>query len=348
MIDPWQKSVEFMAKWKQHSSFVQYYEKNWHNRINRWAKAYRMYAHANQESQGSIERWHATLKQYLRGSKKGKMSRRVVWLVSMLTDKIEPFYYCSAELKQQGHLRNRIVASLVIAAIRKARDIPITDVIQCVEQNGKKIALVTSQSRRDCLHEVRGWDSDDCTCTCGFSIQGNACKHQIRCLMSAGYSEVELLHMLGTKWGTDAGGSQNIHPMNTLGSLEVANMGLGTDLEPLNDLDDSEDYVMLSSSPMPEVHIGGGSNGQTLDSNGRRKLMFSDFQREIANLYKVVSSSNHLCEQAFQLVMQTINQSLRLKAAGELNVETRGGSQNPEEFEETTDNEKSLKRKRIS
>ncbi|KAL3682915.1 hypothetical protein R1sor_000937 [Riccia sorocarpa] len=157
-----------MGKWKQQKAFVKYYERNGQSRIHRWVKAYRSYAHSNQNSQGSIERWHATLKQYLRVSKKEKISRRMIWLVTMLTEKVEAFYYYASELKQQSQIRNRIMASVVVAVIRKAREIPMADAISYASKGGMKVSLV----RR--------------------------------------YSEVDLLHMLGTKWGTNAGGLHNM------------------------------------------------------------------------------------------------------------------------------------------
>ncbi|KAL3684615.1 hypothetical protein R1sor_002637 [Riccia sorocarpa] len=66
--DPWMLSTDFIRKWNQESSFIEYYGKIWHSRISRWAKGYRTYSHGNQDSQGSIKRWHTILKQYLRGS----------------------------------------------------------------------------------------------------------------------------------------------------------------------------------------------------------------------------------------------------------------------------------------
>ncbi|KAL3681335.1 hypothetical protein R1sor_024291 [Riccia sorocarpa] len=39
------------------------------------------YAHSNQDSQGSIKRWHTTLKQYLRGSRKEKSARQIKCLL---------------------------------------------------------------------------------------------------------------------------------------------------------------------------------------------------------------------------------------------------------------------------
>ncbi|KAL3699913.1 hypothetical protein R1sor_017935 [Riccia sorocarpa] len=346
--DPWQKSVDFMSKWREQRSFVQYYEKNWHSRITRWAKAYRNYPHSNQDSQGSIERWHATLKQYLRGSKKGKMSRRVVWLITMLTEKIEPFYYCAAELKQQGVIRNRIVAGLVLAAIRSAQKIPDINVIRMPAQNGTKVSLVASESRPSCLHEVMGWDTDLCSCTCGFAIQGNVCKHQIKCLLHAGYSEVELLHMLGIKWGTDAGGLQNVQPCDALGTVEIANLGLAASVlcGDESDHDQSEDCVILSATPGGDFYTPTDAEDVCPSSSKPRKVhSLADFERAIGRMYEEVCESPELCEHAYNFVTQAINQALTAKATKQLQKSTEQ-STCPEPFTATAGNDRTLKRKK--
>ncbi|KAL3691667.1 hypothetical protein R1sor_005318 [Riccia sorocarpa] len=343
--DPWQKSVEFMSRWREQRAFIQYYEKNWHWRIRRWAKAYRNYPHSNQDSQGSIERWHSTLKQYLRGSKKGKMSRQVVWLISMLTDKVEPFFYCASELKQQGQTRNRIVASIVLAAIRKTRLIPNGHVIPCPDQNGTKLCLVRSESKPSCLHQVCGWDTDICSCTCGFSIQGNVCKHQIKCLLVAGYSEVELLHMLGVKWGTDAGELENVHPSETLGNIEIVNHGLPAAAVAMEEWDQSDDCVMLTSPPGENRGSGTILEGGTAAARFSKIHTLPDFQREIAKLYAQVHDSPHLCEVAYNYITQAINQSLHAKATMELQADSTEQASGPEPFRCTGNNDRTLKRR---
>ncbi|KAL3700585.1 hypothetical protein R1sor_018607 [Riccia sorocarpa] len=125
----------------------------------------------------------------------------------MLTDKLDTFYYCSSELKQQGHVCNRIVVSLVVAAIRKARDILVIDSISCASENDTKVTLV----------KVRLALLVYMTSVLGTLTSVDA---------HAGYSEVKILRMLGTKWMIDVKGLANVTPADTLGSIEVANLGL--------------------------------------------------------------------------------------------------------------------------
>ncbi|KAL3680109.1 hypothetical protein R1sor_023065 [Riccia sorocarpa] len=335
--DPWSLSMAFMDKFKHEKSFVDYYERHWHGRIDRWAKGYRAYAHANQDSQGSIERWHATLKQYLRGSRKEKSSRRVVWLVMMLTERLEPFYYCTSELKEQGHIRNRIVAKFVIAAIKKAREIPDTSVIPCPPLNGLKLALVSSSSRAHCFHEVHGWDKDSCTCTCGLSVQGNVCKHRIKCLLLlGGHSEVALLHRLGTKWGTHAGGLENMEDEfqnfdSEFCSESVPVVGVDIPLSVSSDSDD--DCVIL---PVPTKLSAAGGHIRSL----------AQFQKEVGKLYAAVSHSRYLCTQAFEFLLTAVHQALQLKASMEVQDLGTQEETDAERFVAAPGTDGSLKRKK--
>ncbi|KAL3688439.1 hypothetical protein R1sor_014748 [Riccia sorocarpa] len=272
--DPWMLSREFMLKWKDEVSFIQYYERNWHNRTERWAKGFRAYAHANQDSQGSIERWHATLKQYLRGSRKVKSARR----------------------------------------------------------NGMKMALVSSQSRNLCFHEVNGWDKDICTCTCGSSIQGNVCKHQIkRLLFLGGFSEVDLQRRLGTHWGTISGGLENID-LNYL-STNAEVFGLDLPVQTLSSDSEDDDCVVL---PTPYV----------ASSRLPKQRTLGEFQKEVGNLYAQVSHSTYLCQQAFEFVVEAVGQALALKASSEMHNMVREDDIHPQPFVPLPGNDSSLKRRK--
>ncbi|KAL2652659.1 hypothetical protein R1flu_020787 [Riccia fluitans] len=94
---------------------------------------YRQYKHANQESQGAIEQWH---------------------------DRVEANFWCTAELKLQGCLRNLIVGRLVLSAIQKAQLIPNSHVMSVADKDGKKSAWVTCQTHPMRFHEVIGWDTN--------------------------------------------------------------------------------------------------------------------------------------------------------------------------------------------
>ncbi|KAL3693904.1 hypothetical protein R1sor_007555 [Riccia sorocarpa] len=312
--DPWVLSEQFMVKWKDETSFMQYYEKIWHSRIERWAKGFRSYAHGNQDSQGSIERWHATLKQYLRGSRKEKSSRRVVWLITQLTDSFEPFYYCTSELKRQGHIRNRIVTKHVKAAIRLARDIPDCNVIPCTPRNGMNLALVINKSGRLVFHEIK------CLIVIG------------------GFSKLQLLQRLGIKWGTTCGGVESIIQEITEDGSEYRDCNV-----PVENLDIPTMAVSSESEGDDDcVIIAAPANGSTSIPKLRP---LGDFQREVVRLYSAVSHSTYLCSQAFDFLLGAVNKSLDLKATREVHDLASQDDSEIKAFTPVLGNENTLKRK---
>ncbi|KAL3687775.1 hypothetical protein R1sor_014084 [Riccia sorocarpa] len=139
------------------------------------------------------------------------------------------------------------------------------------DENGMKMALVSSQSRNLCFHKVNGWDKDICTCTCGSSLQGNVCKHQINCLLFLeGFSEVDLQRRLGTHWGTISGGLENIDPNYLSTNAEV--FGLDLPIQTLSSDSEDDDCVVL---PTPDASSSRLSKQRTL----------CQFQKEVGNLY---------------------------------------------------------------
>ncbi|KAL3685941.1 hypothetical protein R1sor_003963 [Riccia sorocarpa] len=194
-------SEQFIRKFSQETKFMDYYIQHWHPQLQKWAKQYRDFKHNNQNINGAIERWHRTLKVHLRASRKGRPNRRVSWLLHILVDVIENYYWCLASLKQQGHIRNSIVHKLLLSAIENARTIPDEHVSVHVI-DGKNCAFVRSQNKPWQQHEVTSFDSDAASCTCSQGAQGSICKHQIKCLLKNGYSDMAVLQRLETFAGT--------------------------------------------------------------------------------------------------------------------------------------------------
>lgn len=105
-----------------HKQFVNY-EKEWHHKVARWVRNFRKFKHANQDTNGAVERWHATLKLHLRMEKPFKVGRKVVRLVTQLVNNLEHFFWCLSCIKWQGRVRNKNIENYVWSAIRKARTI---------------------------------------------------------------------------------------------------------------------------------------------------------------------------------------------------------------------------------
>ncbi|KAL3696491.1 hypothetical protein R1sor_010567 [Riccia sorocarpa] len=256
-----------------------------------------------------------------------------------LTDCLETFYYCTSELKRQGHIRNRIVAKFVATAIRKARDIPDSNVIPCTPRDGVSLALVTSKSGHLSFHEVQGWEKDTCSCTCGLSVQGNVCKHQIKCLLLlGGFSEPVLLQRLGLQWGSSCGGIENFNMESMDNDSEYPTMNLPVAELPIHAVEVSseseaeEDCVILPTPPLASSSIS-------------RLGPLADFHREIGKLYSAVSHSTNLCGQAFDFLLRAVNDSLDLKATTEVHDLARQDVGERSVFSPLPGNENTLKRK---
>ncbi|KAL3688380.1 hypothetical protein R1sor_014689 [Riccia sorocarpa] len=224
-------SDQFLEEFKHENKFVDYRE-HWHPRLQKWSKEFREFKHNNQNTNGAIERWHRTLKVHLRASRKGKSNRRVSWLLHILIDTIENHYWCMASLKQQGKIRNNIMKELVVTAIEHAETIPDQDVSMHIIDS-KKCAFVRSQTRPWQQHEVTSFVTDSAACTCSQGAQGNTCKHQSKCLLLLGYSQVAIVQRLGTFAGTIAGG------MDLLTGSDPA-LGLECDLNVMGGSEESE------------------------------------------------------------------------------------------------------------
>lgn len=171
-------SLDFMKRWGgDQKDFVKYYNKEWHKKVPRWVKGYRKFRHSNQETNGAIERWHATLKLFLRKDKPYKIGRKVVWLVCQLVSDVENYFWTMDNLKWQGAVRNKKIEDIVWAAIHKARTIPDADVR--FEEDGD-IARVRSQTPpHEEWHALENYMQEECVCSCGQGLQGNTCKHQV-------------------------------------------------------------------------------------------------------------------------------------------------------------------------
>ncbi|KAL3687851.1 hypothetical protein R1sor_014160 [Riccia sorocarpa] len=169
---------------------------------------------------------------------------------------------------------------------------------------------------------------------------------RIKYLLQAGYTEVELLHMLGIKWGTDACGFQNVQPSNILGNIEVANLGLVTSAMYDDEGDKSANYVILSTTPGYDFQTPMVAETVSTPYNPRKVHSLADFQRAIWRMYEEVRESTELCEHAYTFVTQAIDQALTTKVRIELQKESTVQFTCPEPFIATLGNDRSLIRKK--
>ncbi|KAL3692757.1 hypothetical protein R1sor_006408 [Riccia sorocarpa] len=208
--DPYEVSSAFVQKWIGiEPRFVAYYEKQWLPKLEEWVVKYRCHKRANQNTTGAVERWHATLKAHIRSSRFTRTQRRLSWLVQLLSTTIELYYWCSAELKLQGRIRNRVVEDQVVTVCIKAKSIPDKHV-QWTEIDGTLVRTCQSQSKPGGFYIISERDSGVPRCTCSQSSLGNLCKHEVKVLMMDGVSETQIVKSLGRKFGSEVGGLQNL------------------------------------------------------------------------------------------------------------------------------------------
>ncbi|KAL3693791.1 hypothetical protein R1sor_007442 [Riccia sorocarpa] len=161
----------------------------------------------------------------------------------------------------------------------------------------------------------------------------------------ASYTDVELQHMLGIKWGTDADGLQNVQPSNILGNIEVAILGLAASVMYDDESEESADCVILSATPGGDFQTPTVVETVSTPSNPRKVHSLADFQRAIGRMYEEVRESTELCEHAYTFVTQAIDQALTAKVKIELQKESTVQSTCPEPFTATLGNDRSLKQK---
>ncbi|KAL3697329.1 hypothetical protein R1sor_011405 [Riccia sorocarpa] len=200
--DPLSVSDAFVDRWKSKEPlFVQYYQDQWVPKLKEWVLAYRKHKRSNQNTTGAVERWHTTLKAHIRCSRMTKVMRKLSWLVVLLTSTIELYFWCCAELKYQGRIRNKVVEDQIVTVCVKAKSIP-DSLVTTVELDGTIVRVFTSNSNPDTSYTVIGWATVDSRCTCS-----NECCRQ--CSWTC-ITETEIVKTLGRKAGSRAGGAENL------------------------------------------------------------------------------------------------------------------------------------------
>eukprot|EP01018_Ginkgo_biloba_P018772 Gb_32191 [translate_table: standard] len=82
----------FMHKYRDQTEFLDYFRKRWMHRIDMWVKAMQRLPHSNQETNGAIEAYHGMLKDRLSREARTGSSRRLDWLVHVLSTRVHAYY----------------------------------------------------------------------------------------------------------------------------------------------------------------------------------------------------------------------------------------------------------------
>ncbi|KAL3702124.1 hypothetical protein R1sor_020146 [Riccia sorocarpa] len=151
-------------------------------------------------------------------------------------------------------------------------------------------------------------------------------------------SEVELLHRLGTKWGTNYGGVENIR-------TEWMNDGDDDcDLtQPVADLDIPAIAVSSESEDESDCVIVEVLGNSSTTTPSIRPL--AHFEREVRKMYASVSHSTYLCSQAYEFLLQAVNHTHDLKATYEVHDIGKEDAGLCRQFIPVQGNDRTLKRK---
>lgn len=144
----------------------------------RWAKVFRIFPHANQDTNTIIESYHCMLKtQYIHKHQK-KCTHKMNHLYFTLVYRMEPFYRIKQKLQEFSFIRNYKVHSLQ-KSIDKSQAILDDDCIANETRLG--YYFVKSQTTRN--YYVDGPFNDQLyMCDFPWALQGNTCKHALKVL----------------------------------------------------------------------------------------------------------------------------------------------------------------------
>lgn len=92
-----------------------------------WAKNYRIFPHANQETNASIESYHFHIKSHYLNDRSKRCTRRMDWLLHALLHRVEPFYKNKRYLQLSGFLTNFKKERYYIIVLEKSKKILDTD-----------------------------------------------------------------------------------------------------------------------------------------------------------------------------------------------------------------------------
>ena len=146
--------------------------------LDMWAKCYRDFPHANQESNSSIESYHCFLKTKFLRDRRRKCSRRMDWLIFSLLKRVEPFFVHRNYLKESGFLTNWKKERYLETSLEKSRRIPNNDVSPHDIVEGAY--MVISQIDRAKNYIVSTSAANGLVCDCPWALRGNTCKHALK------------------------------------------------------------------------------------------------------------------------------------------------------------------------
>ncbi|KAI5060868.1 hypothetical protein GOP47_0023373 [Adiantum capillus-veneris] len=153
--------------------------------LGMWIRASRTMQLANQDTNGSIESYHALLKARFFCGRRTIHGRRIDWLIKGLVSRCHPYYWYQDMLKESGFKENFKIMDIVKNSVARALDIPDENVGFYADD--PRHARVFSMSKQLHSYTVRNADTEWATCECDWAFRGNMCKHQVKVMILAGF-----------------------------------------------------------------------------------------------------------------------------------------------------------------
>ncbi|KAJ8751867.1 hypothetical protein K2173_026068 [Erythroxylum novogranatense] len=169
---------EFMHVYVDQSIFMEYFKRKWVPCIDLWVNSLRSIPMASMELLAAIESYHLRLKSKFLNEQDVNNTRRIDWLVHILTTEFLSLYWLDQYSLETGFFANARDESFLKNAWNQGLLIPDNDVI--FDEQNLQVAKVISQTNRSLVYTIHSPGSEFSLCDCPCSRLGNVCKHVIK------------------------------------------------------------------------------------------------------------------------------------------------------------------------
>eukprot|EP01018_Ginkgo_biloba_P021693 Gb_02646 [translate_table: standard] len=235
-----------------------------------WAKAYRDFPHANQETNSAIESYHGFFKTKYLCDHRRKSSRCMDWLMHTLIKKVELYYWNNQNIKDVGFSTNFKLVELKETSWSRACNILHSDCnLHPTIQNAYWVRSQSMRTRSK-RYIVRRSDiigSLFAVCDCPWAKRDNICKHVIRINLLTKEQQFHvnsMQHVSSPSLPTNivfkapveirSNVKESVHDMNDQSFIDDIVTNFFNDVD-LADIIDGDDYSSIISSYQENLKI---------------------------------------------------------------------------------------------
>ncbi|MCO5559333.1 hypothetical protein L7F22_050746 [Adiantum nelumboides] len=255
--------VDFLKDFAHEHGFIDYFRTHWVTKVEMWARGVQVLPHANQDTNGTIQSYHVTLKLRFLCGKKYIWGRRIDWLLHKIMTSCLPYFWYVDEAKKGGFVRNKAVQRLIEHSIERAHSIQDGDVSFSHKSSSVMVRVKSQFSSKGVYYTVYNADCDWGCCNCAWAMKGNLCKHQVKVMLMKGFN---LNTLVGKCFDLYHGGhnmvfaSTNDSPISThsVGEIDVSQMS-GVKEQATKKFNANECYTqalqMVHETPSLQAHF---------------------------------------------------------------------------------------------